>query len=347
MRSLVSIVVGLALTLVASTDVSAASAAVDATLSRPAARYVPTAASLLPRPASAGDTAEADFYASGAAIEYGALVLNGDGLDANGLHPFIKLQSQSNAGHFTNAACYLGNNASMGTFGLGFFTLTQPFASAHMRASQSGSTVTIALTNVDGGALPNQTYMCTGAPSPAGNKPGVASLADNTTQIDNFGTGALVLDTFSYAGTLGSTGNWVDAAPGMHATGSRAIGGDFALSFFVGGAICHLEVNGTSFVDGDPVNIQVFQVGNASAAPLAIEYKFWIEVPGLAPVGLSQGGADGSQILPAGFNFNLGPIPFFTVMPSFPRGDYAIGCRFVNPVTGAPLAESEAPFNIH
>ena len=45
-----------------------------------------------------------------------------------------------------------------------------------------------------------------------------------------------MLDTFTYNGALGATGNWVDAAAGMVANGSSATGGGMALSFWVGQA---------------------------------------------------------------------------------------------------------------
>jgi len=159
--------------------------------------------------------------------------LNGDGTNAaNTNHLFLKVQAQTSNGNFSNAACYTGNNA--GSFGLGFFTLTQQFSRAHMKASRSGSTATIAFTNVNGGALPNQTYTCTGAPTAAGDKIGIASYADNTSTIDNFSNGTTVVDTFSFSGALASSGNWRDAAAGMHANGVAAVGGASALSFFIG-----------------------------------------------------------------------------------------------------------------
>jgi hypothetical protein len=222
---------------------------------------------------TAGDVAEADVYAVGTALQYTGLVLDGDGVNANGSFPFLKVQTDSGISSFDFAACYLGNNGS--AFGLGFFALSQPFSSAHMRASRSGSTVTIEFTNVNGGTLQDQTYVCNGAPTPPGNKIGVVGYANNTAQLDNFSDGSTVLDTFSYVGPLGATGNWNDAAPGMNANGSSATGGPMALSFWIGttggpvptltklrpkggaqGKTMNVRMTGTNFVSGS-TSVQV------------------------------------------------------------------------------------------
>lgn len=222
----------LTLTAVFAADQPAAPA-VDATLGYVPEMYVPTAKDLAYSGVTAGDVAEADIRAVGTSLQYTGLVLNGDGVNATSPHPFLKVQQQGATGSFEYAACYTGNNG--GAFGLGFFALSQPFNSAHMRASRVGSTVTIEFTNVNGGGLPDQTYVCTGAPAPPGDKIGVLGYA-NIAKIDNFSDGAAVLDNFSYTGALGATGNWNDAAPGMNADGSQASGGSLSLSFWVGQA---------------------------------------------------------------------------------------------------------------
>lgn len=224
----------LTLTAVFAADQPAISA-VDATLGYAPEMYAPTAKDLAYSGVTAGDVAEADIRAVGTSLQYTGLVLNGDGVNAGSPHPFLKVQQQGATGSFEYAGCYLGNNGSAGTFGLGFFALSQPFNSAHMRASRVSSTVTIEFTNVNGGSLPDQTYTCAGAPAAPGDKIGVLGYA-NIAKIDNFSDGATVLDTFSYVGALGTTGNWNDAAPGMNADGSQASGGPGALSFWVGQA---------------------------------------------------------------------------------------------------------------
>ncbi len=214
-----------------------ATGVVDATLGYTPELYQPTAEDLAYAGVTAGDVAEIDVRAVGTGIQYTGVVLNGDGVNPDAPHPFLKVQQQSATGSFEWAACYLGNNSSAGLFGLGFFALSQPFNTAHMRATRVGSTVTIDFTNVNGGALPNQSYECQGAPAPPGGRIGINGL-DNVAKADNFAGGGPVLDTFSYVGPLGGTGNWVDVAPGMNADGAEARGGFLALSFFIGQPGC-------------------------------------------------------------------------------------------------------------
>ena len=245
-----------------------ASPAVDATLDNVPEMYVPTAKDLAYNGVTAGDVAEGDIRTVGTSLQYTGLVLNGDGVNPDAPHPFLKVQQQGASGNFEYGGCYLGNNSSAGTFGLGFFALTTPFNSAHMRASRVGSTVTIEFTNVNGGALPDQTYVCTGAPTPPGGTIGVHGYA-NIAKIDNFGDGATVLDTFTYVGALGTTGNWNDAAPGMNADGSRASGGSLSLSFWVGQAGCPPKFIDLSLVQGR-LNINLSTNGEAQALYLVV-----------------------------------------------------------------------------
>jgi hypothetical protein len=262
----VSVVAVLVLSLAALNMTLKAEGDIDRTLSQPAIMYVPTAADLAYVGTNAGDIAEGDVAVGGSALQYTGVSLNGDGVNATAQFPFLKVQADAGSANFTFAACYLGNNGA--SFGLGFFALTQPFSNAHMKASRSGSTVTINFTNVNGGSLANQTYVCNGAPAPVGDKIGVQSYSDNAATIDNFSNGTTVLDAFNYTGTLGSTGNWADVSPGMHANGSKAIGGLLALSFYKGpqgakpvlssivpisgkqGSTMYMRLSGSNFVPG-------------------------------------------------------------------------------------------------
>ncbi|MCK5378934.1 MAG: hypothetical protein KAJ78_05985 [Acidobacteria bacterium] len=130
-----------------------------------------------------GDVVEMDIsYDHSGVSQYAAAILNYGGGATN---IFIKVQRQGAADSFSNAACYMGNNGS--SFGLGFFTLSQPFSSAHMTVSVDGSRdVTIDFTNIDGGALPDQQYICTGAPAAEGPAIGIGGW-EARSSIDNFG----------------------------------------------------------------------------------------------------------------------------------------------------------------
>lgn len=131
-----------------------------------------------------GDTAEADIAVVGNTLQYTGLLLNyGAGID----NLFLKIQQQSPyMGKFNYGGCYTGNNDT--GFGLGFFELSSPFSTAHMKAIRVGTTVTITLSNIDGGTQPNQVYVCEGAPVPEGEGIGILGY-DGTARLDNFGIG--------------------------------------------------------------------------------------------------------------------------------------------------------------
>jgi|GEM_PF-1179273 len=128
-----------------------------------------------------GNAAEADIEAVGTALQYTGLLLN---YGAGSSNLFLKVQNQSGSNQFRHAGCYTGNNGP--PFGLGFFALSSPFTTAHMRATRVGNDVTLSFTNIDGGAQPDQTYVCSGAPAPEGTGIGILGYA-GFARLDNFG----------------------------------------------------------------------------------------------------------------------------------------------------------------
>jgi hypothetical protein len=114
----------------------------------------------------------------------------------------------------------------------------------------------------------------------------------------------------------------------------------------VGGPICDIQLNQTSFMDGDAVVVQVFRFANPTTPAVAIEFKIWLEGPGFSPIPILRGGEDGSVVLPPGFNIDLGPFPLVPVVPALPRGPWGFSCRMLDPVTGALLSEDLNPFVI-
>jgi hypothetical protein len=101
---------------------------------------------------------------------------------------------------------------------------------------------------------------------------------------------------------------------------------------------CTVDLNQSSYSNGQAVTY-LLGVKNVGTAPAAIELKFWLEVPGLAPIRILNAGADGSAVLPAPFDLTIGPVALFTVAPTVPRGTYAAGCRLLDPVTGKTKSE--------
>src|SRR3954470_11006527 len=79
------------------------------------------------------------------------------------------------------------------------------------------------------------------------------------------------------------------------------------------GAVCDIQLGQSSFQNGEQIAVQVFRLGNQKLTQLAVELKLWLELPGPVAVGISQAGADGSLVLPAGLNQNVGPFNLFAV----------------------------------
>lgn len=136
-----------------------------------------------------GDTVEMDIAVDGTGNSgYSAAVINYGGGSTN---LFIKIQNNGGS-YFTNGGCYTGNNGP--GFGLGFFTLTQTFSTAHFRAHvDAARTVTIDLTNIDGGSLPDQQYVCTGGPAAEGPAIGMGGWNAHAS-IDNYADGPIPVE---------------------------------------------------------------------------------------------------------------------------------------------------------
>ena len=94
---------------------------------------------------------------------------------------FVKLQDSNGNGDMEDGACYIGNNS--GPFGLGYFSLSAPVITAHLRvAVDANRNVWILLTKINGGTGA-QTYVCNGAPVAQGN--GVGMVGYGGGRLDN------------------------------------------------------------------------------------------------------------------------------------------------------------------
>jgi len=147
-----------------------------------------------------GDVAEADVATNGTALQYTGLLLNyGAGVS----NLFLKVQQQSGDGLFHKGGCYVGNNSN--GFGLGFFDLDSPFATAHMKATRVGNDVTIEFTNIDGGTQSPQSYVCSNAPAPEGTGIGIVGYAGYA-RLDNFAGPASPIASVQAIPALDGTG---------------------------------------------------------------------------------------------------------------------------------------------
>jgi len=145
-----------------------------------------------------GDHVEIDVEVEAvAATQYAAVVLNYGGGSTN---IFVKVQNNGGGTEFDWMACYTGNNNSGAPFGLGFMSLSEPFSTARMAVTVDGArTVTIDLTNVNGGALADQQYICTGAPPAEGPGMGIGTFGSNQVRIDNFGDGPIPVELMTFS----------------------------------------------------------------------------------------------------------------------------------------------------
>jgi hypothetical protein len=97
---------------------------------------------------------------------------------------------------------------------------------------------------------------------------------------------------------------------------------------------CDIQMSKVNYAIGEQVVASVFRLSNNGTGPVAVEFKSWLDLPpGNPAVPILRFGADGSVVLPAGFNVNLGPLTLFTVTNQLPFGNYAFSCRLVDPVT--------------
>lgn len=109
---------------------------------------------------------------------------------------------------------------------------------------------------------------------------------------------------------------------------------------------CNIELSQTSYIDGETVTANVFRYANNTGAAVALEWKGWLGVPGIPPIGIINLGADGLLVVPDGTDVDLGPLPLVPVTASLPRGSYEFSCRFLDPVTGRLLMEDRNFFDL-
>ncbi len=143
-----------------------------------------------------GDAVEADVAINPTTtLQYAALTLNFGGGTTS---IFVKVQNNDGGAEFDRYYCYIGNNGQGGSFGIGSAPLNENFLSAHMAVSVDGSRdVTINLTNINGGALSDQQYVCTGAPAAEGPAVGIGVYGQNLVRIDNFGAEIVPVELMS------------------------------------------------------------------------------------------------------------------------------------------------------
>jgi glucose/arabinose dehydrogenase len=110
--------------------------------------------------------------------------------------------------------------------------------------------------------------------------------------------------------------------------------------------VCEVELDRSSYSDGELITASSLRFFNPSDAPVPVELKIWMGTPDDTPISVANFGARGAFSLRAGADIELGPQDLLTVTPALTRGPYEFSCRMLNPITGALLAEDRNPFVI-
>jgi glucose/arabinose dehydrogenase len=111
-------------------------------------------------------------------------------------------------------------------------------------------------------------------------------------------------------------------------------GGIYRIYNTLNAAALEIQTSQTNYVNGQIVTASQFRLKNPGTAAANVELKVWLKMPAMEPISVLNLGADGSLMIPAGTNQNLGPLTLFTVDATFPRGNYEFSSRMIHPVTG-------------
>ena len=109
---------------------------------------------------------------------------------------------------------------------------------------------------------------------------------------------------------------------------------------------CDIETEQASYSSGQTVRLSVMRLTNSDPVAQFYEWKLWLKSPSLPDRSLVNIGSDSSLVLPAGFDVDfaalIGPVELFTIDDIlFPSGAYEIGCRLIDPITGAEYVDAD------
>ncbi len=113
-----------------------------------------------------------------------------------------------------------------------------------------------------------------------------------------------------------------------------------------GELFCSVKLDKSRYRSGDTVRATGLEIANLSTASVAVELEIRFPTGSTAPISIAGGGADGSLILPPSFSEDAGPMDLFTVPADAAAGDYAFGCRFLDPASGELRAEDLSWFKV-
>lgn len=112
------------------------------------------------------------------------------------------------------------------------------------------------------------------------------------------------------------------------------------------GVSCEITMSQSVYTDGEVVTANSVRLRNEGIGAVPVEAKLWIERPIGAPLADFNGGADGSLVLPPGFDADVGPRALGSISPSLLRGTYQYNCRVLDPVSGSELTSDFNEFEV-
>jgi hypothetical protein len=129
---------------------------------------------------------------------------------------------------------------------------------------------------------------------------------------------------------------------------SPATGGDTVPleSPIADGISVSVNLSAPSYSTGDVISVTDLAITNSGTRPTAVQVKIWLESRGIQPVSIMRAGADGYMLIPAGSELTFYQPRDLAVSEDLPRGDYALRCRVLDPVTGQLLADRSVYFEV-
>jgi hypothetical protein len=108
---------------------------------------------------------------------------------------------------------------------------------------------------------------------------------------------------------------------------------------------CDTSVSARDFIPTEPIRIGL-EVANNQATARPVEVKVWIQEGDGSFISAVNLGANGGVFLGANERTTFAQQPLFTVGPATPLGNWTVGCRLLDPVTGETLAEDQDAFQV-
>ena len=106
---------------------------------------------------------------------------------------------------------------------------------------------------------------------------------------------------------------------------------------------CDIQLSQSIYLDGETLTADVFRYANLSPDPVAFEWKVWLDIPGIGPIGIVD---FPFPPLPSGTDVDFGPLPLLPFDASLPRGEWELSCRLVESLTGRLLFEDRNFFEL-